>query len=98
MVPFRGIPPPTAESPQPCVSIWNLDGKLLARLAGGKDACAPGSFVCPHQVCIDSHGDLYVSEMVWTSGVSKGLVPKDCHTLQKLVVILATSQDLKRSK
>jgi DNA-binding beta-propeller fold protein YncE len=79
-------PPPTPESPQPNVSIWNLKGELQARW-GGEDTLAPGNFCCPHQVCLDSHGDLYVSEMVWTAAASKGILPKDYHSLQKFIRI-----------
>lgn len=64
------------------ISILDLNGNILLRWVSA-DGCAPGNFFVPHGICVDSHGDLYVSEVTYTSGVSKGLVPPDCHTFQK---------------
>jgi len=63
-------------------SVFDKDGKLLARW-GGPDATAPGSFAAPHGLAVDSHGDVYVSEVTWTFSVSRGHVPDTCHTFQK---------------
>jgi len=49
-----------------------------------EDGCAPGNFYVPHGICVDSHGDLYVGEVTYSSGVSKGLITPDCHSFQKL--------------
>jgi DNA-binding beta-propeller fold protein YncE len=68
------------------VSVLDLDGNVLARW-GNADACAPGSFVAPHGLCVDSHGDVYVAEVTWTFAVSRGLAPPDCHTLQKFASV-----------
>ena len=44
------------------ISIYNLDGELLARW--GEKGTAPGQFVeYPHGLWVDSHGDLYVCEV-----------------------------------
>ena len=76
----------TVKTDQPGrVSVLDPRGKVLARLGGGGDRCAPGSFCAPHGICVDSHGDIYVGEVTYTIGVSKGLVPADCHTFQKFV-------------
>lgn len=64
------------------VSIFDPKGKLLARW-GGDDPCAPGNFCAPHDIWVDSHGDIYVGEVTWTIAGRAGLVPPDCHTLQK---------------
>jgi hypothetical protein len=32
---------------------------------------------------VDSRGDLYVGEVNWAGGGRNGLVPEECHTLQK---------------
>jgi DNA-binding beta-propeller fold protein YncE len=64
------------------VSVFDLEGRLLARF-GGPDVCAPGSFCAPHSICADSRGDIYVGEVTWTFAGREGLVPPDCHTLQK---------------
>ncbi len=64
------------------VSVLAPDGTELARW-GGPDPCAPGSFCAPHDICVDSRGDLYVAEVTHTFAGRLGLVPPDCHTLQK---------------
>jgi streptogramin lyase len=66
--------------------VLDLDGNVLARW-GGPDRCAPGSFVAPHDICVDSHGDVYVGEVAWTFGVKPGHVPAGCHSLQKFRLI-----------
>jgi len=76
--------PPGPGSPLPRLSVWNLKGELLAHW-GGEDSCAPGNFCCPHMICTDSRGDLYVSEVNFSGAGKRGLVPIDCHTLQKFV-------------
>jgi DNA-binding beta-propeller fold protein YncE len=67
------------------VSIFDPGGKLLARWGGGLSPCAPGDFFAPHDICVDSRGDVYVGEVVWSGGGNKGMVPADCHSLQKFV-------------
>jgi DNA-binding beta-propeller fold protein YncE len=72
----------TAEDRPGRVSIYDLDGRALARW-GSTDRCAPGNFCAPHDICADSRGDVYVAEVTHTFGVKPGLVPADCHTFQK---------------
>ena len=69
----------------PRLSIYDGDGRLLARWGGGPDRCAPGDFCAPHGLYVDSRGDLYVGEVAYTFAGKFGLVPPDCHTLQKFV-------------
>jgi sugar lactone lactonase YvrE len=64
------------------ISVLEPNGNVLLRWISA-DRCAPGNFVAPHTLCVDSHGDLYVGEVTHTFGVSRGLVPEDCHTFQK---------------
>jgi hypothetical protein len=64
------------------ISIYDLNGNLLLRWVNA-DRSAPGNFVAPHALCVDSRGDLYVGEVTYSSGVEKGLVTSDCHTFQK---------------
>ena len=64
------------------MSVFAPDGTVLARW-GGPDRCAPGGFVAPHDICVDSRGDIYVGEVTWTFGVRPGHVPEDCHSLHK---------------
>jgi DNA-binding beta-propeller fold protein YncE len=65
------------------VSVLDTNGIVVSRI-GGPDPCAAGSFCAPHGLAVDSNGDLYVAEVVWTIAGKAGLVPPDCHTVQKL--------------
>lgn len=65
------------------LSIFDNDGKLLARWGGGENPCAPGDFFAPHDVWVDRFGDIYVSEVVWSAGANQGAVSAECHTIQK---------------
>jgi DNA-binding beta-propeller fold protein YncE len=67
------------------VSVFDRDGKLLARWGGGADPTAVGDFFAPHDIWADDRGDLYVGEVVMSAGGNRGLVPPDCHALQKFV-------------
>jgi DNA-binding beta-propeller fold protein YncE len=55
------------------VSIFNIDGKVIARWTNeGKDK-ESALFHAPHAIAVDSRGDLYVGEVSMTSaGVDKG--------------------------
>lgn len=67
------------------VSVFSPAGKLLARWGGGPDPCAVGDFFAPHDLRLDSQGDLYVGEVTLSAGGNRGLVSPDCHCLQKFV-------------
>lgn len=67
------------------VSILDGEGRVVGRWGGGPDRCAPGDFCAPHSLYVDSHRDVYVGEVTHTFAGSHGLVPPDCHTLQKFV-------------
>jgi len=65
------------------VSVFDRNGKLLARWGGGDNPTAPGDFFAPHDICVDSHGDVYVAEVTMSAGGTRGLVSPDCHSFQK---------------
>jgi DNA-binding beta-propeller fold protein YncE len=65
------------------LSVFGPEGRLLTRWGGGSNPCAPGDFFAPHDLCLDSRGDLYVGEVTWSAGGNRGAVPVDCHALQK---------------
>jgi hypothetical protein len=65
------------------VSVLGINGKPVARYGGGAPN-TPGNCTGPHGIAVDSHGDVYVAEVTYTVGVSRGLVPHGTHTLQKL--------------
>ncbi len=65
------------------VSVFDRNGNLQARWGGGDNPCAPGDFFAPHDICVDSRGAIYVAEVTISAGGKRGLVPPDCHSLQK---------------
>jgi DNA-binding beta-propeller fold protein YncE len=67
------------------VSIFDRNGELHARWGGGEHPCAAGDFFAPHDICVDSHGDVYVAEVTLSAGGRTGAVPGDCHSFQKFV-------------
>lgn len=65
------------------VSVLDAEGNILVRW-GGADGSAPGNFLAPHGICVDSRGDLYVGEVTHSWSKPRSLpVPPDCHTFQK---------------
>ena len=64
------------------VRVLDLSGNVLLHWCSA-DREAPGNFVAPHTLCVDSRGDMYVGEVTWTFGVSRGGVREDAHTFQK---------------
>jgi DNA-binding beta-propeller fold protein YncE len=50
----------------PRVSVVDNQGRLLSRLGDRHAGQAPTSFLGPHGLAVDSHGDLYVGEVCWT--------------------------------
>ena len=82
---YPGMKPPTPDPIGGRLSIFNGKGELLERWGGGDNPCSEGDFLAPHDVSADSHGDLYVGEVVFAAGVRHGLVPPDCKCLQKFV-------------
>jgi DNA-binding beta-propeller fold protein YncE len=71
------------------LSILDPGGNVLIRFGAGTSQCAAGNFAAPHGIAIDSRGDLYVAEVIY-SFLIKGRGEVDphltrCHTIQKLV-------------
>lgn len=65
------------------VSIFDHNGQLCARFGGGEKPGTPGDFFAPHDLWVDSRGNLYVAEVNWSAGGKGGLVPADCPSLHK---------------
>jgi hypothetical protein len=68
------------------VSVYDRDGRVVARWGAStvmRDA--PGNFVAPHGIAVDSTGAIYVAEVTGTFGVGTGRVPAAMadHQLQK---------------
>jgi len=84
---WPGTTPPSPDATGGRVSVFDPDGELVARWGGGLNPTAAGDFFAPHDISIDSHGDLYVSEVVWSAGGNRGLVDPTCHSLQKFTLV-----------
>jgi DNA-binding beta-propeller fold protein YncE len=84
---WPGTHPPHENPTGGRISIFAPDGRLLSRWGGGDDPTAPGDFFAPHDLCLDSRGDVYLGEVVWSAGASRGIVPLDCHALQKFRLV-----------
>jgi DNA-binding beta-propeller fold protein YncE len=82
---WPGTEPPAPDATGGRLSVFDRDGLMLARWGGGSNPCAPGDFFAPHDLCLDSSGDLYVGEVTWSAGGREGAVPAECHSLQKFV-------------
>jgi hypothetical protein len=59
----------------------------LCQIGGNEATSAAGDFYAPHNVRVDTRGDLYVTEVVWAAGGGQGLGPDGCPALQKLTRI-----------
>lgn len=82
---WPGTHPPTPDATGGRMSIFNRQGQLQARWGGGDNPCAPGDFFAPHDVSVDSCGDVYVGEVTMSAGGNRGLVDPHCHSIQKFV-------------
>jgi DNA-binding beta-propeller fold protein YncE len=80
---WPGTTAPSPDAPGGRISVFDRDGRLLVRWGGGSNPCTPGDFFAPHDLCLDSRGDLYVGEVTWSAGGNRGVVPADCNSLQK---------------
>lgn len=69
----------------PRVSILDQQGKLLARLGDIRGGEAPGQFIAPHGIAVDSRGDIYVGEVSWTVYGKNLTPPREVRSLRKLV-------------
>jgi len=67
------------------VSIYDLKGKLLARLGAPHFGEGPDQFIAPHGIAVDSRGDIYLGEVSWTSWSSKLNPPREVRSFRKLV-------------
>lgn len=67
------------------VSIYTLEGKLLARLGDRRSGEEPGQFIAPHGIDVDSHGDIYIGEVSYAALGSKLDPPREVRSFRKLV-------------
>ena len=81
---FPGNEAPTDDATGGRVSIFSPQGDLLARFGGGANPCSLGDFFAPHDICVDSRGDIYVSEVACAAGFSHLHGDGTFHSVQKL--------------
>lgn len=84
---WPGTVPPSPDATGGRVRVFSPEGHELCRWGGGTQPTAAGDFYAPHDIRLDSRGDLYVAEVVWSAGGNRGLIGPDCHTLQKFTLI-----------
>ena len=66
------------------VSVFDRGGRLLGRFGAPEEGSAAGEFIAPHGIAVDSHGDVYVSEVSFTIRGSHMDPPRDLPSLTKL--------------
>lgn len=66
------------------VSIFTRDGELLARIGAPEEGEAPGQFIAPHGIAVDSRGDIYVGEVSYTIRGRRLDPPRELKSLRKL--------------
>ena len=69
----------------PRVSVYTLDGKVQARLGDIGPGEAPGQFIAPHGIALDSRDDIYVAEVSWSAHGQFLKPPREMRSFQKLV-------------
>ena len=71
----------------PRIAIHNRKGEVLMRLGDDSKGAGegPAQFLAPHGVTVDSHGDIYVAEVSWTSIGQHQNPPREMQTLRKLI-------------
>ena len=80
---WPGTQPPHEGATGGRVSIFDHDGKLLARWGGGERPTEVGDFFAPHDIWMDSGGSLYVAEVIRSAAKGQRPASGDYHTLQK---------------
>ncbi|MEZ6044201.1 MAG: peptidyl-alpha-hydroxyglycine alpha-amidating lyase family protein [Planctomycetaceae bacterium] len=65
---WPGTHPPSPYATGGRISLFNLSGELQARWGGTGDPCLPGNFFAPHDIQVDSKGDIYLSEVIMSAG------------------------------
>lgn len=66
------------------VSVYDREGTLLGRYGDAEEGEAPGQFIAPHGLAVDSRGDVYVAEVSFTIRGSHLDPPRALKSLTKL--------------
>ena len=67
----------------PRVTVFDKKGARVSRFGGPTFGEKPGEFTAPHTVVTDSHGDIYVGEVAYTSRGQHEKPPREIRSLQK---------------
>jgi DNA-binding beta-propeller fold protein YncE len=65
------------------LAVYERDGTLVHRFTSGAPVWEPGNLAAPHGLAVDADGDVYIAEVTHSYLGHSGLVPPDCHTIQK---------------
>ena len=66
------------------VSVFDRGGRLVGRFGAAEEGSAPGQFIAPHGIAVDSRGDVYVGEVSWTIRGQHMTPPRELPSLTKL--------------
>lgn len=66
------------------VGVYSRAGELLARFGHPEEGEAPGHFIAPHGIAVDSRGDIYVGEVATTIRGRQLDPPRELRSLKKL--------------
>ena len=66
------------------VSVYSRDGERLARFGAAHEGEAPGHFIAPHGIAVDSRGDIYVGEVAFQIRGRHQDPPRQPKSLKKL--------------
>jgi len=80
---FPGNEPPVEDVTGGRVSVFDADGQLLSCWGGGLSPGTPGDFYAPHDILVDSHGDIYVAEVIVSAARGSGYDTDGFPSLQK---------------
>jgi hypothetical protein len=72
------------DQPAARITIRDSNGGILTEWMA-EDPCGAGRYFTPHDIAIDSRGDLYVGEVVHS--FSRGQAPADAPVLRKYVLV-----------
>jgi len=65
------------------VLVYDLNGRLACRFGDKEEGQGAGQFIAPHGIAVDSHGDIYVSEVSYTIRGSHMNPPRELRSLSK---------------
>jgi DNA-binding beta-propeller fold protein YncE len=70
-----------------CITIYDLDGRRLARIGDSHMGENAGQYTAPHGIAVDSRGDLYVGEVSWSAYGRRLNPPRTARSFRKLVKV-----------